>query len=351
MPENQKKSQTQESGEAEVEGFRRDLGPFVVAAETTRMAMAFTDAREPGHPIVFANDSFLELTGYDRDEVMGDHLGVLLSPDADATARLAMEAAFEADSGGGSEICCQRKSGGEFWASLFVSPVRDEDGAIIQHFVSLVDLTKYKHEQAHSKMLIDELNHRVKNTLSTVQSIAWQALRHSSDPEVIRESIETRLQALSRSHDLLTRENWVGAGLLDLVNVALEPFGVSNAQSKRLAVSGSNIRLPPKAALALGIAFHELATNAMKYGALSNATGSITVAWTNEPAPQGNRIRLRWQEKNGPPVVAPTRKGFGSRVLERGLAHELEAKVQLEYPADGVVCTIDIATPRDGLNG
>ena len=108
----------------------------------------------------------------------------------------------------------------------------------MQHFVSFVDLTKHKQEQAQSKLLIDELNHRVKNTLATVQSIVWQALRNSADPEAIRESIESRIFALSRSHDLLTRENWESAGLLDLVNDALEPFGVANGRAERFVITG-----------------------------------------------------------------------------------------------------------------
>jgi len=99
---------------------------------------------------------------------------------------------------------------------LFISPVRDGSGAVVQHFASFVDLTKHKQEQAKSIVMIDELNHRVKNTLSTVQLIVWQALRKASDPDVVRDAIESRLFALSRSHDLLTRENWESAGLLDL---------------------------------------------------------------------------------------------------------------------------------------
>ena len=198
-----------------------------------------------------------------------------------------------ASSDSGSEIRYRRKDGSEFWAGLFISPVRDESGDIVQHFASFVDLTKHKEEQAQSRMLIDELNHRVKNTLSTVQSIVWQALRTASDPEVIRKSIESRLFALSRSHDLLTRENWESAGLLDLVNEALEPFGVADGRAERFVITGENIRFPPKAALALGIAFHELATNAVKYGAFSNEAGSILIAWTIEPTPEGDRLILQ----------------------------------------------------------
>jgi two-component sensor histidine kinase len=322
MSEITKKSDQQKVAEAEVESFRKDLGPFVVAAETTRMAMVFTDATKPDNPIIFANDIFLSLTGYDREEVLGK-----------------------------SEALYCRKDGGEFWTAVFISPVRDEGGHIVQYFASFVDLSKHKEDEAQSKMLIDELNHRVKNTLSAVQSIVWQTLRTPSDPKVIRESIESRLFALSRSHDLLTREKWESAGLLDIVHDALEPFGVSGGRADRIAVTGENIRFPPKSALALGIAFNELATNAVKYGALSNAAGSILIEWTMETTPAGQRLLLNWKEKDGPPVTPPAHKGFGSRVIERGLAHELESTIHLDYRSDGLVCTMDIPLPRGTRDG
>ncbi|CAN5370934.1 hypothetical protein BH10PSE9_BH10PSE9_17110 [soil metagenome] len=347
------KSGKQKVAEAEVEGFRQDLGPFVVAAETTRMAMVFTDAREADNPIIFANDSFLSLTGYDRAEILGKGFNFLMAQAADAKALAKIEKEFKGDSDGGTEILYRRKDGSEFWAGVFISPVRDEAGAIVQYFASFVDLTKHKDDEAQSKMLIDELNHRVKNTLSTVQSIVWQALRTTSDPRVVRASIESRLFALSRSHDLLTRERWESAGLLDVVNDALEPFLVAGGRAARFVVRGKNIRFPPKAALALGIAFNELATNAVKYGAFSNETGSILIEWSIESSSpsEGDRLVLRWQEKDGPPVTPPTRKGFGSRVLESGLARELEGTVHLDYGPAGLVCTINVPAPPGARDG
>jgi PAS domain S-box-containing protein len=350
-PEIMIKSEGQKVAEAEVEGFRQDLGPFVVAAETTRMAMLFTDAKEPTNPIIFANDAFLELTGYALDEVLGQSFNFLMERGTDTDSLSRIKAAFAGKSVGGSEISYRRKDGSLFWSAVHISPVRDERGDVVQHFASFVDLTDHKQEQAQSRMLIDELNHRVKNTLATVQSIVWQALRNTSDPELIRESIESRLFALSRSHDLLTRENWEGAGLLDLIKAALEPFGVANGRSEHFVITGRNIRVSPKVALALGIAFHELATNAVKYGAFSNNAGSVLISWTIEQSPGGKRIVLRWQEKDGPPVTPPSRKGFGSRVIERGLGHELEGTVGLDYPADGVICTINFPAPLSARDG
>src|ERR1700692_4083014 len=300
MSEITKKSDQQKVAEAEVGGFRKDLGPFVVAAETTRMAMVFTDATKPDNPIIFANDSFLSLTGYDREEVLGKSFNFLMAHGDDAEVLTRIKAEFEGSSSSGAEVLYRRKDGGEFWTAVFISPVRDEGGDIVQYFASFVDLTKHKEDEARSKMLIDELNHRVKNTLSTVQSIVWQTLRTPSDPKVIRESIESRLFALSRSHDLLTRENWESVGLLDVIHDALEPFVVADGRAERVVITGQNVRFAPKAALALGIAFNELATNAVKYGAFSNEAGSILLAWTIEPTAEGDRLILRWQEQDGP---------------------------------------------------
>ena len=349
------KSDDQKAAEAEVDSFRKDLGPFVVAAETSRMPMLFTDAQDPSNPIIFANNSFLALTGYDREEVLGQTFNSLMARGTDPEVLAGLKSVFECGPEDGfqidPEIHYRRRDGSEFWATIFISPVRDVRGDVMQHFISFVDQTKNQKKQAQFRMLINELSHRVKNTLATVQSIASQALRKTSDPEVIRESIESRLFALSRSHDLLTNENWGSVGLLDLVKVALEPFGVAEGQSEHLVITGENVRLTPKATLALGIVFHELATNAVKYGAFSNETGLILIDWKIEPKPEGIRLILHWKEKGGPPVTPPSRKGFGSQVIERGLAHELEGTVHLDYRADGVICTIDIPAPHAAHDG
>jgi PAS domain S-box-containing protein len=351
MSEIRNKSEEQKVAEADVAEHRKDLGPFVVAAETTRMPMVFTDAKEPNNPMVFANDSFLSLTGFDRTEILGQNFNSLFARGAAPDAIAQVNAAFERSADSDPEVYCRRKDGSEFWASVFISPVRDKNGKLLQHFVSFVDLTKHKQAQAQSRMLIDELNHRVKNTLSTVHSIVWQALRKSADARVIGESIEARLSALSRSHDLLTRENWESAGLRDIVIGALEPFGVSGAPTKRLVIAGDNIRLSPRAALTLSIAFNELATNAAKYGAFSNEAGSIDVAWSIVRAPNEDRVMLNWKEKDGPHVSVPSRKGFGLQVIERGLALELEGLTTIEFQPTGVSFTLSFPVSRGDRGG
>lgn len=342
MSEITKKTEEQKGAEAEVDRFRRNLGPFVVAAETTRMAMVFADATEPNNPIIFANDSFLALTGYDREEVLGKSFNFLLAHAADVDALARIKNAFDGTHESGAEVLYRRKDGREFWTVVFISPVRDARGGLVQYFASFVDLTTYKENEAKAAALIDELNHRVKNTLATVQSIVWQAMRTTSDPKLVQEAIESRLSALSRSNDLLTRENWESAGLFNIIHDALEPFGLGGGRAERIAINGENIRFSPTSALALSIVFNELATNAVKYGALSNEAGSILINWTMESTPAGNKLLLRWQEKDGPPISAPSHVGFGSQVITRSLADELEGTVNLDFRSDGLVCAMTI---------
>ncbi|AWN46355.1 histidine kinase [Methylobacterium terrae] len=204
------------------------------------------------------------------------------------------------------------------------------------------EVTERKRAEEHLRLLVHELNHRVKNTLATVQSIAMQSLRGLDGPAVgaatidaAKAAFEARLIALARVHDVLTRESWEGAELADVVKDALAPLDGPGPQP-RFAVGGPAVRLPPRIALSIAMALHELATNAVKYGALSVPAGQVALSWT---VAEG-RLSLRWQERGGPPVVPPTRTGFGSRLIERSLARELDGTVSLSFPREGVVCTI-----------
>jgi PAS domain S-box-containing protein len=310
--------------------------------------MVFTDAKQANNSIIFANDSFVSLIGYERDEILGQGFNFVLANPADAEPLAAIKAEFEEGFCRGPEMCCRRKDGSTFWAGVFISPVRDDSGDIVQHFASFVDLTRHKEEQARSGTLIDELNDRVRNMLAAVQSIVSQAFRRGADLAATRDFIASRISALSRSHALLAHGDWGRAGLRDIVDEALKPLTIGDGRSGRYVVTGDDIRLPPRRALALGIALHELVLNAVIHGAFSNDAGSILVSWTIKPKPDGDRLILVWREKDGPSVTSSSKKGFGSRVLEDGLAHELEATVRLDYPKDGVICTIDMPAPRDG---
>jgi PAS domain S-box-containing protein len=200
------------------------------------------------------------------------------------------------------------------------------------------DITEQKRAEEQRTLLINELNHRVKNTLATVQSIASQTLRTAPTSVAVREAIEGRLLALSRAHDVLTRENWAGADLHEIVEQAVAPY--SGGSESRLHAHGPSVRLPPRTALALAMMLQELATNAVKYGALSNATGEIAIVWETVPA-SPPRLRLSWEESGGPPVAAPTRRGFGTRLIERSLAQDLGGDVNMAFAPTGLVCTVN----------
>ncbi len=214
--------------------------------------------------------------------------------------------------------------------------LRDEAGRAVRSRGVVLDVTERKRWEERQQLLIHELNHRVKNTLATVQSIAAQSLRNAATAEQARGDIEGRLIALSRAHDVLTREGWEGASLREIVMQATEPFR-GRAQG-RFRIEGADMRLSPHHALALSMALQELATNAVKYGALSNETGKIVIRWAVNGSP---RLSLVWTESGGPPVAAPGRRGFGSRLIERSLASDLGGRADLQFHAGGVVCTIE----------
>jgi two-component sensor histidine kinase len=220
--------------------------------------------------------------------------------------------------------------------------------------------------EAQRQLLMNELDHRVKNTLAIVHSIVHQTLRADSFNSAARQAITGRLVALAQTHDVLTSESWQGAPLNELVAQALRPYG------ERFRSIGPPLSLPPRLAISLALALHELATNAAKYGGLSSATGAVDIAWkivtgpedstpvcldaqskTTEahphsepaPAPPAQRLVLRWTEKGGPPVKPPTRQGFGTRLLQHALPTESGVSVTVEFNPDGLVCVIKAALP------
>ncbi len=207
-----------------------------------------------------------------------------------------------------------------------------------------LDITDRRRAEERQRLMLNELNHRVKNTLATVQSIAFQTLRSARSPGEFREAFEARLLALSETHNLLTLENWEGARLRAVLEAELEAFG-GDGDGRAVIEAGPDIHLSPKAAVAVGMAFHELATNAAKYGALSTPRGQVTIRWRVVDG----QLELDWEESGGPDVEPPTRRGFGSRLLEKGLAAELGGKVELVYLKQGVTCSMRL--PLAALEG
>ena len=219
---------------------------------------------------------------------------------------------------------------------VYAAPLRDRSGKIVGAVSAGLDITERKRTEQHRLLLLNELNHRVKNTLATVQSIAAQSFRNAASDTRGRDVFEARLMALSRAHDVLTSESWEGASLEVIVHQAIMPH--RDAQPGRFNVDGPYVRLSAKMALSMAMALHELATNAAKYGALSTDRGRISITWRTSN--DRRELRLEWLEENGPPVAPPRHRGFGTRLIERGLAQELEGETKIEFRPSGVWCEV-----------
>jgi len=211
-----------------------------------------------------------------------------------------------------------------------------DDGKPHRVVGALVNITERKRAELHLRLLVNELNHRVKNSLATIQAIAAQSFNGARALDQAQEAFSNRIVALAEAHDLLTRENWEGAELHDVISRVAALHGGPG----RFDLSGPSIRLSPKSALSLSMALHELATNAIKYGALSTPEGRVRVSWALAPDPGAARLDLTWTESGGPPVAPPAQRGFGSRLIERGLAAELSGSAAIDFQPDGVVCRI-----------
>jgi two-component sensor histidine kinase len=197
------------------------------------------------------------------------------------------------------------------------------------------EIAERRRAEEHQRLLMNELNHRVKNTLATVQSMGAQTMRSGRSLPEAREAFVSRLIALSAAHNLLTAESWGSADLEDVVRMAIAPF--EDPAAPRFEVSGPGARVSAPRALGLAMALHELGSNAGKYGALSGDAGRVRIAWTigGEGA-----VRFVWEEHGGPEVAPPLRRGFGSRLIQEGLARELRGEVRMDYLPDGLRCEL-----------
>ena len=195
------------------------------------------------------------------------------------------------------------------------------------------------------QVMAEELNHRVKNTLATVMALSTQTFRSAKSPEAFREAFEGRLLALSQTHNLLNRSSWTGVSLRDILRQELGPY--DSTEGGRFLLDGNDLKLGPVMAVTLGMAFHELATNAAKYGALSAAGGKIRVVWRISSPGQ---LHLEWQEIDGPPVSPPRRRGFGSHLIEEMLAGDLDGEVRLHFLSEGVRCSMDLPLNRISMH-
>lgn len=259
----------------------------------------------------------------DRADELQKHLNIILSGE---TSRI--------------DTVRRNREGRLIDVSLDMAPIRDSDGKIVAMSSIIHDITDRKGTEKHQRFLMRELTHRSKNLLAIVQSMARQTARSAASLKDFETEYMQRLQGLAASHDLLVNQNWAGAPLNELIRRQVESFVEANRAN--LAIAGPDLMVSAKAAQAIGLALHELATNSMKYGALSTSKGKVSIDWEfHQTGDEPQRIRLKWEEHDGPPVTPPTRKGFGHFVIDRMATQSLNAKVDIDFRPEGLVWVLD----------
>ncbi len=239
-----------------------------------------------------------------------------------------------------AEVIMERKDGKRIPLIPYPTLLRDEEGAITGAINMLVDISERKSAETRQRIMIDELNHRVKNTLATIQSMASQSAIAATSPEVFRDRLIGRLIALSQAHDQLSNRNWTNADLSEIAAAGLAPFRQQNAQN--IVIRGEPIELTPRAGLVFAMLFHELATNAVKFGALSDTGGRLAVEWEKRNEDGAHKLCVYWKESGGPSVKPPQHRGFGTALVERGVRVELGGAGRLQFDPKGVQCEIKI---------
>ncbi|MBS9476719.1 sensor histidine kinase [Ancylobacter radicis] len=232
------------------------------------------------------------------------------------------------------------ENGRKCWYDVHVEPLRDLSGLTVGLTGAVVDVTDRKENEQHLRLLMRELTHRSKNLLAVIQAMARQTARHAGSIDDFVEIFSARLQALARSHDLLVQEGWHGASLTDMVRSQLGHH--IDRENSQVSAEGPDIFLKPEAAQNIGLALHELSTNAAKYGALSVPGGHVTINWSRRLAEAGGGFELSWAESGGPPVEPPRGRGFGSLVIERNLARALDGTVELDFAPTGFSCHVSV---------
>lgn len=287
--------------------------------------------------ILLVNDPALTVAGLSREEVLGEPLwdtywfrqseeSKARVRDAVTRAALGERSRFDVD--------VMVKDGTTRAIDFKLVPNHDEAGNVYEIIASGVDVTERKRGEEHREMLLRELSHRVKNTLAMVQAMANHTMRNTGDFERFQSAYKGRLSAIARCHDLLVATDHVSVGICDLVATQVRPY--TRGDGKTLVLEGKPLVLSGEAAHAFGLVLHELATNAAKYGALSNQTGQVHIAWDKVRDETGDWVEITWTEAGGPPVAQPTQTGFGSALIRKSLSHSVGGSASVRYAEAGL---------------
>ena len=314
------------------------VGILLAEAPSGRIVMGNRRIREVlGHDTVYAPDSaaYGAYVAYHADDRP-------VAPEEFPLARICAGEAARAE----LEVRYQQPDGTRRWIAIAGEAIRDPAGKVVGAVVAVSDIEARKRAEADQNLLNSELSHRLKNTLALVQAIAAQTLRNAPDIDTAREALAARLVALGKAHDILLAGHLAGRPeAASVAAVVTGSLALHQDDPGRFGFAGPDLLIGPAAALSLALMLHELATNAAKYGALSTQTGRVDVGWDTAPDPASDTagdpvFTLVWRESGGPPVALPTRRGFGSRLIERGLAGAVGGRAALDYHRDGLVCTL-----------
>ncbi len=322
--------------EAELRALRRETARCSLVLSSA-LDYAVITMDEAGR-ITGWNPGAERIFGYAEAEILGRSGEIVFTDQDRADAVFSRELRRAIETGTATnERWHLRRDGTKFWASGTMMPMRLPDGRCEGFLNILRDRTEARAEAERRELLTAEMSHRVKNAFSLVQAVAAQSARHAASGAEFQAAFDARLAALARSHDLLIRGGWADAPLRDIVEGALAAYG---GEPGRFRVEGAPVLLPAHLVATVSLAFHELATNAVKYGALSARDGRVEVEWSVCPGPAAaRRVEIGWRERGGPPVSPPERRGFGFQVLTRGTA----GGVELAFPTEGLECRMSLS--------
>ncbi|MGA8969465.1 MAG: HWE histidine kinase domain-containing protein [Pseudolabrys sp.] len=306
----------------------------------------YETALRGSHVTVYTQDRDLRYTsisnsmlGRSVEDILGHTDADILRPDGSAALIAVKREVIASGEAKRAEVPLEDGPGIR-WHDLHIEPLCNETGDVVGLTCASVDVTERKEGEAHLRLLLRELTHRSKNLLAVIQAMARQTARHAGSIDGFLTQFGARLQALAASHDLLVRESWYGASLGELIRSQLG--GYLEGAANQVSIEGPALALKPEAAQNLGLALHELAVNAAKYGALSVPSGHVFITWSQRNDRNDGSVDLDWKERLGPKVKARRKKGFGSMVIERNLVRALDAKVNLEFDPGGLQCHIEI---------
>jgi PAS domain S-box-containing protein len=294
--------------------------------------------------ITDCNESAAAAVGVPREQAIGRNISEFVSPEDFSRTTDMLTRKLKAGGTTQYDVRVRNNKGEWLYWEINSGLMHDADGTSLGLHVVGRDVTERKRSEERQQLLINELNHRVKNTLAIVQALAHQSFKGDRASEEEKAAFASRLATLASAHNLLTRESWEPVGLQEVIEATVS--AVCSEESQRVRTDGPPVILTPQSAVSVAMAVHELCTNAVKYGALSSSEGQVMARWSIEDGARGRRLHLEWIEQGGPPVEPPTRRGFGTRMIERALAADLDANVELDFRPGGLVCRVDAPLPQ-----